>query len=185
MQKPCFLTKRLIWAKVFLMEKIMLLTITKINTKQWNNISSFTWNLSLSENVLVPSFRTDKPGQTVQNLWLLLEEQSFSFLTVFNSICIFCKHFYGKSCVKKFSITATLQGVGKLQPLYRVLENNCNFMLCHSHCKWHKWLFPYPSTKYTFLNEPHHEKTGFLHMSVVQFRPCCQVWRLGPLDLTH
>ena len=22
-------------------------------------------------------------------------------------------------------------------------------------------------------------------MCVVQFRPCCQVWRLGPLDLTH
>ena len=20
---------------------------------------------------------------------------------------------------------------------------------------------------------------------VVHFRPCCQVWRLGPLDLTH
>ena len=22
-------------------------------------------------------------------------------------------------------------------------------------------------------------------MMIVQFRPCCQVWRLGPLDLTH
>ena len=33
-------------------------------------------------------------------------------------------------------------------------------------------------------------RRGFLEISmkylcVVQFRPCCQVWRLGPLDLTH
>ena len=25
----------------------------------------------------------------------------------------------------------------------------------------------------------------YVQLCVVQFRPCCQVWRLGPLDLTH
>ena len=26
---------------------------------------------------------------------------------------------------------------------------------------------------------------GLTMMMIVQFRPYCQVWRLGPLDLTH
>ena len=32
------------------------------------------------------------------------------------------------------------------------------------------------------LGDPQHQT---LTAGTVQFRPCCQVWRLGTLDLTH